>query len=278
MSQSPRNGVTQGKQPGSAQAAPASRAKSSLIWLALCAGFLFLAFVALGTWQVYRLQWKLDLIAKVDARVHAEPQAAPARAQWPQINARDDEYRRVVLSGRYLYSKTVAVQASTDLGSGSWLLTPLEQANGEQVMINRGFVAISPIKLIASTAADGAAGQPVQVIGLLRMSEQGGGFLRTNAPAEHRWYSRDVQAIASAQGLEASRVAPYFVDADRASAQANADSAPDAAKPVGGLTVIAFANSHLQYALTWYVLALMAAGAGYWVVRDERRRRARQAS
>ncbi|WP_050468838.1 SURF1 family protein [Herbaspirillum chlorophenolicum] len=272
MSQTPRKRVTQGIETGRAQAAPTSRSKASLIFLALCAGFFFIAFVALGTWQVYRLQWKLALIAKVDARVHAAPVPAPGRDLWPQISSDADEYRRVSLSGRFLYSKTTAVQASTDLGSGSWLLTPLQTADGDLVLVNRGFVGTAPIKLIASTAQDGPSEQQVEVVGLMRMSEKGGGFLRSNEPEQSRWYSRDVQAIAVARGLPPDRVAPYFVDADRASSQANAASAPDAEKPVGGLTVIAFHNSHLVYALTWYALALMIAGAGFWVVRDERRR------
>ncbi|NUU01402.1 SURF1 family protein [Herbaspirillum robiniae] len=277
MSLTPRNvGVTKGKENGTAKAVPASRSKASLVFLAICAGFFFLAFAALGTWQVYRLQWKLALIAKVDARVHAAPVPAPGREAWPQVSADNDEYRRVTLTGRYLYGKTTAVQASTDLGSGSWLITPLQTAGGDVVLVNRGFVSTSPIKLIATTVQDGPAEQPVEVTGLMRMSEKGGGFLRANDAAQNRWYSRDVDAIAAARGVGA--VAPYFVDADKASSQANAAVAPDAEKPVGGLTVIAFHNSHLVYALTWYVLALMAAAAGWWVVRDDRRRRAGRAA
>ncbi|HZG19348.1 MAG TPA: SURF1 family protein [Herbaspirillum sp.] len=273
MSPTPNQGVKQGKESGAAQAAPVSRTKASLLLLTLLAGFFFLVFAALGSWQVYRLQWKLDLIAKVDARVHAAPVSAPGPQEWPQVSAERDEYRRVSLSGRYLYSQTVAVQASTDLGSGSWLLTPLQLADGTLVLVNRGFVAASPLKLSVAGISDGPADRPVQVTGLLRMSEQGGGFLRSNDPSHNRWYSRDVAAIAQAHGL--SQVAPYFVDADKASAEANAVVAPDAQKPVGGLTVIAFHNSHLVYALTWYALALMSLGAGYWVIRDERRWRQR---
>lgn len=275
MSPTPTDGVTQGKESGAVQAAPVSRTKASLLLLTLLAGFFFLVFAALGTWQVYRLQWKLDLIAKVDARVHAAPAAPPAPQEWPQVTAERDEYKRVILTGRYLYSKTVAVQASTDLGSGTWLLTPLQMGDGSMVLINRGFVPVSPVKLAGVQLADALAGQSVEVTGLLRMSEQGGGFLRSNDPAANRWYSRDVKAIAQARGLAAAQVAPYFIDADKASAQANAAVAPDADKPVGGLTVIAFHNSHLVYALTWYALALMSLGAGYWVIRDERRWRQR---
>ncbi|AON54789.1 SURF1 family protein [Herbaspirillum seropedicae] len=273
MSQTPINGVKQGKESGAAQAVPVSRTKASLLLLTLLAGFFFLVFAALGSWQVYRLQWKLDLIAKVDARVHAAPVAPPGPALWPQVSAQRDEYKRVLLTGRYLYSKTVPVQASTDLGSGAWLLTPLQLADGEVVLVNRGFVGVSPLKLAEASLADAPAGQNAEVTGLLRMSEPKGGFLRSNDAAQNRWYSRDVQAIAQAKGL--TSVAPYFVDADKASAEANAAVAPDAQKPVGGLTVIAFHNSHLIYALTWYALALMSLGAGYWLIRDERRWRER---
>ena len=95
------------------------------------------------------------------------------------------------------------------------------------------------------------------------MSEPKGGFLRANDSTTDRWYSRDVAAISAARGLAHS--APYFVDAE-AMRPAIADA------PIGGLTVIAFANNHLQYALTWFVLALMLAGGAWLVFRHERHR------
>ena len=112
------------------------------------------------------------------------------------------------------------------------------------------------------TAAASGTGE-VSVTGLLRISEPGGGFLRDNAPADDRWYSRDVAAIAQARGLDGP-VAPYFIDAERPG---------PAGYPVGGLTVIAFRNEHLVYALTWFGLALLVLVAAVVVARDERRRR-----
>ena len=74
--------------------------------------------------------------------------------------------------------------------------------------------------------------------------------MRQNDPTADRWYSRDVQAIAKSRGLVA--VAPYFIDADRASSPGTGVDSP-----VGGLTVITFPNNHLLYAITWYTLGLM---------------------
>lgn len=232
------------------------RSRAALIACALLA---FAGFAALGTWQLFRLQWKLDLIDRVEHRVHAPPVPAPGPAQWPRINTADDEYRHVQLAGTFLHAHTTPVQATTELGFGYWLLTPLRAADGSIVLINRGFVPAADLREALAARPDEAAA----VTGLLRMTEPGGIFPRRNDPAVNRWYSRDVHAIAAVRGL--TRVAPYFVDAD---AMPNS-ATPDVSSPVGGLTVVSFHNNHLAYALTWYALALMVAGAAFWAVREE---------
>lgn len=222
-------------------------------WLVACAVLLFIGLVALGTWQLQRRVWKLDLIERVTQRVAAPVVDAPGPTRWPQINAAQDEYRHIRLTGRLLSGRDARVQAVTRLGSGFWLLSPLQGADGTVVLVNRGFV---PPQAELPAPREG----PVTVTGLLRLTEPGGGFLRQNDPAADRWFSRDVAAIAQARGLVSlGPVAPYFVDVD-------ADAAPG--QPVGGLTVIAFANSHLVYALTWYALALMVAGAAIALARQ----------
>jgi surfeit locus 1 family protein len=260
-------------------AGPAAQPQRSVFarrLLAVLALLLIVLFAGLGTWQVIRLQWKLDLIARVDARVHAEPVAPPPAARWPHISKDADEYRRVRLSGRYLYEFTTPVQAVTSLGGGFWLLTPLCTAEGTAVghivFINRGFIPTSanmagrfPARRAhGATGSCTAPGPTVEVTGLLRLTEPGGGFLRDNDPATNRWFSRDVEAIAAARGL--TNVAPFFVDAGR---DQDPPGAPERA--VGGLTVVKFQNNHLVYALTWYALALMVLGAWWWVVRHGRK-------
>jgi surfeit locus 1 family protein len=250
-------------EPAGATAETGTRPRSSAarLTLVIAAAFFFAGFFALGTWQVYRLQWKLELIERVNQRVHAAPVPIPEPARWPQVTAASDEYRHVSVSGVYLPALSTRVQALTALGSGWWLLTPLRTDDGHVVLINRGFIADD-----AAVAAP-QVGKPVSVTGLLRISEPKGRFLRTNDAAHEQWYSRDVAAIAQARGLQ--NAAPFFIDADAVSSHKDS-SAGDGLQPIGGLTVVSFPNNHLVYALTWYALALMVAGAIVWLLREER--------
>jgi surfeit locus 1 family protein len=223
---------------------------------------LIAGFSALGVWQVQRLAWKQELIRQVDSRIHADPVPAPGPQGFGAVTREADQYRRVTTDGRFLHDREVRVKAVTDLGPGFWVVTPLADARGFTVLINRGFV---PAQRAASeTRAEGQVEGPVSVTGLLRISEPKGGFLRDNDPAGDRWFSRDVAAIAEAKQLSGP-VAPYFIDAD---AMPNPGGWPR-----GGLTVVRFANSHLVYALTWFGLALMSAGGAVLWLREERRRR-----
>lgn len=220
----------------------ARRAALLALLATLCAGF-----VALGSWQVARLFWKLDLIERVEQRLAAEPVAAPGPEQWPGIG-KADEYRRLSVSGSFDHARETCTQAVTVRGPGCWVLTPLRTEAGTWLLVNRGFV--DPAHRDAATREPGQVAGTVTVTGLLRLSEPGGGFLRANDPAQHRWTSRDVAAIAVARGLPAQATAPYFLDADAASSVAGG--------PMGGLTVVKFRNSHLVYALTWFGLAALS--------------------
>src|SRR5690606_3819117 len=166
------------------------------------------------------------------------------------------------------YRASALTQATTELGAGFWLLTPVRDEDGNNVFVNRGFVTAQTAgrvrEALANKEAVSILSEPLAIDGLLRISEPVGGFLRENDPASDRWHSRDIAAIAQARGL--SHVAPYFVDAAETPAPAD-PLLQDAEPPVGGLTVIAFHNNHLVYALTWYALALMVVVAAAWMLR-----------
>ncbi|RCL02889.1 MAG: surfeit locus 1 family protein [Candidatus Tokpelaia sp. JSC161] len=207
---------------------------SFIFWTLLI--FFFFLFSTLGIWQIYRLQWKNTLIARVNERIHLAPRPAPLLAEWFKIKAPNYDYLPVSIKGHFLNDKNIFVHALTIYGSGYWLLSPLETSEHSIIFINRGFVPMEKKKKIQNTF------QEVRIHGLLRMEEKNGYLIRNN-PDKDLWYTRELSAMAKAKKL--STVAPYFIDADKAMESF----------PIGGLTVIQFPNNHLVYALTGFTLA-----------------------
>ena len=203
--------------------------------------------VTLGLWQLERGRWKSDLLSRIEARVNAAPGEIAPRVAWPNWSAGDDEYRRVRLSGIFMHDKETLVRGNAPkdarghVAIGFFVVTPLRLTDGASVLVNRGFVPD------AATLDRSQGARPqgeVTVTGLVRASQTRGWFVPANDPARDAWFTRDIDAIAHAKNL--SLPAPFLIDADA-----------DASRPwpKGGLTVIAFPNNHLAYALTWFGLA-----------------------
>lgn len=208
------------------------------------AGAAFLTMILLGNWQVKRLAWKLDLIERVEASAYGDP-----------VNVKPDqvmpEYLRVKTSGAFKHDKSLTVKALTDLGAGSWVLTPLQTPDAV-FWINRGFVpsGLSPDEW-TNPVGD------VEIIGLARPSVPEGTALEKNDPSANRWVSVDLDAMDAAFDVDS---APYFIAIEHFGAPAT--------WPRGGLTKLEFRNSHLSYALTWYGMALLFFAAMAFVIWD----------
>jgi surfeit locus 1 family protein len=243
-----------------ARASPLQRAVLGLVAFALMVGFL-----ALGAWQLQRRTWKLALIERVETGLRAAPRPLPPPTQWSELDMTRLAYQPVALQGRWRPEGLVLSKAVTELGSGFWVMMPLALEGGAQVWVNRGFVPEDQRTRWVQMRQASQAGEVVSVVGLLRANEPGSGFLRANDPGTDRWYSRDVVAMAEVRHLE--KASPFFVDA-------GLPGAPEASSawPRPGLTVVRFSNSHLVYALTWFSLALMVAGAVAYVARYDRTR------
>lgn len=214
-------------------------------------GIIAASCTALGVWQVDRLAWKTALMAAVDVRSTGEARPAPL----VPVNEDDTVYLRVHLQGEYRHAQSIRVKALTDLGAGHWIMTPLVTEE-TAVWINRGFAPGG----MDSTELNRPSGVR-RVVGLLRMTEPEGTLLERNDPDNDRWFSRDVMQMSAANGMTA--VVNFFVDAEH-------EGAPNA-WPRGGLTRVAFRNTHLSYAITWFVMAALALGASGWLITDRRR-------
>ena len=208
----------------------------------------------LGTWQLERKAWKEGLLAAIAERASSPPGDFPPQNAWASLSRESDEYRHVRLAGRFRNDKEAHLQSNLvserkdDGALGYDILTPLQMADGALVIVNRGFVPLD--KKDASTRPEGQIEGEATITGLIRFPQPHPWFVPADDPAKNVWFSRDPAPIAKAYGLE--RVAPVIVDADAA------DGKPGL--PLGGQTRIRLANDHLQYALTWFALALVLAG------------------
>lgn len=203
--------------------------------------------VSLGVWQLHRLTWKETLLADIATRTKAPPQPLPAPSTWSRLAPADYAYRHVELDGRFDNDDEVLVffgAGPNDLGPGYLILTPLRLDSGGTVIVNRGFV---PADLGAKSARPESeiAGE-VHVTGLMRPPQTRNFFTPADEPDKGLYFTRDPNPIAAHSGL--AHVAPFIVDAD-------AKPTPGG-WPKGGMTEVDLPNNHLEYALTWFGLAL----------------------
>lgn len=209
--------------------------------------------VALGTWQLQRLTWKAELTHRIEQRAAAEPGAVAPEARWPEWDAAADEFRHVRVRGTFLHDRETLVHGLRPEGNGPiqqgyYVFTPLRLDDGAVVMVNRGFVP-TEIKEPSRRAGGQVAGATT-VTGLVRAPEKRTLFVPANDPGKDAWFVRDTAEMAEARGL--SRAAPFYVEADA--------TRNPGGWPKGGRPGINLPNNHLQYALTWYGLALTLVG------------------
>jgi surfeit locus 1 family protein len=206
----------------------------TILIVVVCAG--------LGVWQIQRLHWKEGLIAERAAALDAAPVAPPQTL----TEARALEFHRVIADGVFLNDKELLLNAiGPKGGAGFDVLTPLREAGGHVVFVNRGYIP-TELKDPARRAAGEPTGQ-VHIAGLLRLAPDNkpNWFVPDNRPDRGDWFWVDLNAMAAADGLH--DVAPYYIAADA--------TANPGGWPKGGVSLSALPNHHLQYAITWFSLA-----------------------
>jgi surfeit locus 1 family protein len=220
---------------------------AGLIWPTLLALLGLSVLVSLGTWQLQRKSWKEALIGKIAARVAADPLPV-ARADALHQAGEDVDYLRVTARGRFHHDKERYFYRPGPDGLGWHVYTPLELGSGSFVWVNRGYV---PDRLKAPEARpQGQVAGEVVVTGLVRVGTRRGVFTPDNDMANNLWYWPDIAALTtSAFGRSQPPALPFILEAE-------ARPEPSGGYPKGGVTPLSLPNRHLEYALTWYGLAL----------------------
>lgn len=195
--------------------------------------------IGLGSWQVQRLLWKEDLLARMAAQLSAPPEALPARIERPD----DWDFRPVRVQGRYRHGASLFLAGRVRDGVlGHEVVTPLIRDDGGILLVNRGWVSDA----WRDSAPVTATGAPVTVAGVARMPRPPGAFVPDNNATANSWFSMDLTAMAAAAG--AGPVQPVYL-------LAGSERPAAAEGPLPHRVTADLPNNHLGYALTWYGLA-----------------------
>ncbi|MCF8474549.1 MAG: SURF1 family protein [Emcibacter sp.] len=196
----------------------------------------------LGNWQVERLHWKLDIIQKLEDRYGMPAVNLPVALQ----NIDNWEYRHVTVSGRFFYVSEMPLYSVGPTGKPGYdLFTPFLTNNGVSLIVNRGWVPEDLKDQISRP--DTIKSQEITLTGVLRKDWIREKFAPENDIARNLWYFGDLEAMAKAKNLD--DVYPMFLYVDKSSNEGD--------YPIGGRTRLNLVNNHLDYAMTWYGLALV---------------------
>lgn len=210
------------------------------LWATLVSLAVLAVLIGLGSWQLDRRVWKQQVLEARAQRINA-----PAIAMTDTATGADPgvlEYRPIRLQGRFAGARWLKLLSRTRDGrAGFHVIAPLAADGGVTVLVDRGWV---PVDGAITSAPTG----PVGIEGYLRKFETPGRFTPDNEAGTNAWFYLDRDQMASA--LELKTVAPFYVQ-----------QAPGAVAaglyPAGAVPNMALRNPHLQYALTWYSLAVV---------------------
>ena len=209
-----------------------------LLGLAGCA-----VLIALGVWQLQRLDWKLGVIAEAEAMMAAEPEPLPVGPEPADWNRRP-----VSLDGTLAGEELHVLTSGTAAGTGYRAIARVDLADGRAVMADLGLLPVDDKEASATTG-------PVSITGNLLWPDD----VNSSTPApdldRNIWFGRDVDAMAEALGTE-----PVLVTV-------RALTPPDPRTVPLPLDTAQFKNDHLSYAITWFGLAIVWAGMTAFLIR-----------
>lgn len=216
-------------------------------------GVIFL--LGLSGWQLSR---HVERTAENELR--AERMALPpADIDAVLADPAQDRFRRVKATGVWSHAHEIHVYGRSQRGNeGFYILTPLLRDGRPAVIVNRGWVDKQHQN--ASTRPQGQVAGPVTVEGVLRDEPRRGPLMPDNVPERNQWFWFDLPAMTKAAGL--SSALPVYVEQEL-------EPRNPGGWPLGGQTIAQLPRPHLQYAFTWFALAI--ALAAVYVISQRRK-------
>lgn len=219
-----------------------------------------LASAGLGVWQLKRLDWKKGIINDIERQMKQEPLELKAVDSIDELS--NDEYRRVRVCGQYdqdpnnqiylmprqlVVNDEAAARGRTKLQSnvGVNVVSRFNVDGSDmKILVNRGWLPSKGEESVSTSSHIGldSAGGPLELTGIVRVSDNRPSYGLKNNESSNEWQIRDVRALAKRLKTD-----PLFIDAEEDVSRTEG--------PYGGQTQLHIRNEHLNYAITWFSLA-----------------------
>ena len=215
-----------------------------LFWPTFFAIPSLLVLIMLGSWQVQRLYWKTDLLEEYKMR-------SQAQAVYPAFDDGPIEFQRVAITGQFQHDDTVYLTGRTYEGNaGFHVITAFQSDKGDVFLVNRGWVseAYREPEKRAFSMIEGRT----TIDGIIRLPQRQGSFVPDNEPERGFWFTMKPDEVADHLDLAEAKQS-YYIDIVR-------DPEAELTLPIAAEMKIDVRNAHLNYAITWYGVALSLVG------------------
>ena len=219
------------------------------LWPTLVSLPILVLSLGLGIWQMERREWKRDILDRIAANQAA---AAITLDELLRGDPLRHEYGKVKLGGTFLFDKEFFLAARSLKNTvGQQVVVPLKTDDGRIVLFDRGWIPQE--RKDPASRAQGQVAGPVEVVGVVRRNQERRQFAPENVPDKNVWFHVDVPLMRKMAGAAPDpKLDTFFFDAD---------ATPNpGGLPVGGQTRFDIPNDHLQYAITWFLIAVAMAG------------------
>jgi Uncharacterized conserved protein len=188
-----------------------------------------LIFIALGVWQLYRLEWKLNLISEINNAISSDP------IEFKSNNIKN--FQKVSFNGKINNEKIIYLYNLNEEGEpGFEIINPINIEN-KNFLINRGWVKMDHKSKSFITNNE-------NFVGILREKSKSSYFKPENDLLNNYWFKLEDNDLKKYTGLTFSKYIIYLYDSDPT-------KIPKPKNISANLS-----NNHLKYALTWFSLAI----------------------
>ncbi len=191
--------------------------------------FIILTLLSLGFWQIYRLNWKLELIEQIENSLKNDPVEL--------FNIEKKNYLRIKTSGDIDFDKQIYLYNLNDAGKpGFEVINPIKIGN-EDYLVNRGWIPFEKKDLPDINLVD-----QNQIVGTLMLQTKPSPFKPENDIEKNYWFTLDREDILKFTGRNFSEYVIYLNG--------------DYKIPKPRVITTKISNNHKKYAITWFSMAI----------------------